>query len=92
MLTEETRASFFNGLKSKEVYEKWISEYKHWAEERVGQVEEDAFGVLEFLKSVQEHQPQRLCALEGLASTAGGPAQEEEGGSVHARGDRCIFV
>ena len=53
MLTEETKGSFFEGLKSKELYEKWMSEYKNWAEERVDQVEEDAFGALEFLKSLE---------------------------------------
>ena len=53
MLTEEKKASFFDGLKSKELHEQWISEHKNWAEERVDQMEEDAFGVLEFLKILE---------------------------------------
>ena len=53
VLTDETKASFFGTLRSKNLYEMWIGEYKKWAEENVVEDREDAFSALEFLKSLE---------------------------------------
>ena len=42
MLTEESKASFFEPLKSKELHEKWMDSYKGWAKENVDEGRDDA--------------------------------------------------
>ena len=53
MLTDETKASFFEGLKSKQLYEKWISDYENSSKGRVGEGRDDAFAMLKFLKTLE---------------------------------------
>ena len=54
MLSEETRKSFFSCLKSEEKYNRWIELYKEWSAENVVAGNDDAFSVLEFLRSYED--------------------------------------